>query len=463
MRDNTQQENYVEISRRLNTITTVGAGIISVLMTLACWGAWRNLVIVGAIQLALVPFNAFATMVLLRRWGARPTETLRTAVNMGATLISCHYAGWPFPMWLWLPFVALAFDQADPRISWGMVVVLSIGVDLSALSAGRPSIELASFTFLAIFCMTISTAKHHIVRDMLLKSDRQRKELEHAQAETERQIHARELIEVELRHSQKLEAIGRLAASIAHEINTPVQFVNDSLNFVQGAGTDLLALIERYRSEHPTTPERTAAEAEFDLEYIADNLPKACERSMEGLARIASIVRSMKAFAHPDQTVMAPAEINGAIESTLTIARGEYKQVADIVTELGELPLVTCHVGEVNQVLLNLLVNAAHAIEDVVGPSGGRGRITIRTRAENDQVLISVSDTGAGIPAAIRDRVFEPFFTTKAVGRGTGQGLAIARSVIAKHGGTLTFESTPGTGTTFRILLPVEPAKLRAA
>jgi two-component system NtrC family sensor kinase len=181
---------------------------------------------------------------------------------------------------------------------------------------------------------------------------------------------------------------------------------------------------------------------------------------LEGLERIATIVRSMKEFAHPDQAAMTLADLNQAIKSTLVIAHNEYKYVASVETDFGELPPVPCYLGEINQVVLNLLVNAAHAISDVVKDSGAMGKLTVRTRFDANEVEIAIGDTGTGIPEVAREKVFDPFFTTKEVGKGTGQGLAIAHSVIVKkHGGTLRFESECGKGTKFFIRLPVgEPA-----
>ncbi len=268
---------------------------------------------------------------------------------------------------------------------------------------------------------------------------------------------------------QRLAAIGTLAAGVAHEINTPVQFVSDSMQFLSDACRDLFAVVFAEREvgrlaeagaaadalERALSAARDA-EADADLDYLQEQMPKAFERCGDGLTRIATIVRSMKEFSHPAQKEMAPADLNRAIQSTLTIACNEYKYVADLETDLQPLPPVTCFISDLNQVVLNLIVNAAHAIGDVVGNSGERGRIRVTTRHEGDDVVIDVSDTGAGIPDEIRARVFEPFFTTKAVGKGTGQGLALAWAVVReKHGGALRFDSTVGKGTTFTIRLPV--------
>jgi signal transduction histidine kinase len=267
--------------------------------------------------------------------------------------------------------------------------------------------------------------------------------------------------------------VGRLAAGIAHEINTPVQFVGDSVEFLCGAHRDLFDLVDEWRlaqaalaAGEPVPPvlERVhAAEERSDLPYLLDNVPKAFARSHEGLGRITEIVRSMKDFAHRDGREKQPVDLNRAILGTLTIARGEYKHVAELVTELGELPPVVCHRGEISQVVLNLVVNASHAVADAVGKNGGRGRITVRSRLEDDEITIEVADTGMGIPETVRARIFEPFFTTKEVGRGTGQGLAIARSVVCQHGGDLSFDTETGVGTTFRIRLPLGGAAREAA
>jgi signal transduction histidine kinase len=164
----------------------------------------------------------------------------------------------------------------------------------------------------------------------------------------------------------------------------------------------------------------------------------------------------MKEFAHPDQKDMTLADLNQAISSTLVIARNEYKYVAELELELGDIPHVLCHLGDLNQVVLNIVVNAAHAIADVVKDSGDKGRLGVRTRRDGEHVVVEISDTGGGIPEEVQTRVFDPFFTTKEVGRGTGQGLAIARSVVCdKHGGELTFETAVGRGTTFFVRLPI--------
>ncbi|MBP6633053.1 MAG: PAS domain S-box protein [Kofleriaceae bacterium] len=285
-------------------------------------------------------------------------------------------------------------------------------------------------------------------------------------------LRERKRLEIELRHAQKLESIGRLAAGVAHEINTPVQFASDSVHFVRdvigevlavlAAGGEVLTQIEATSPGGPAGRVLAAA-AEADVPYLAAAIPKALARALEGMDRVAAIVRSLKAFAHPGTGVAAPADLNQAITSTLQVARNEYRYVADVETSLAELPPVTCWIGEVNQAVLNLVINAAHAIADVVAGTERRGTIAVATRADGDHVVIEVRDSGGGIPAHLHERIFEPFFTTKPVGQGTGQGLAIVRAVVVeRHHGTVDFTSTLGQGTTFRLRLPLHGAVGRA-
>jgi PAS domain S-box-containing protein len=273
-------------------------------------------------------------------------------------------------------------------------------------------------------------------------------------------ITERKVAEQNLAASEHLESIGRLAAGVAHEINTPIQYLNDSVYFIRDAMQDLLAHNAKLAAALPVPPE-----PDEDIEDLKRELPPALDRVVDGLARIAEIVRSMKEFSHVDQREMSRIDLNRAINSTLVIARSEYKYVADLHTDFHDLPQVTCHGGQVNQVVLNLVVNAAHAIADRNKASGTteKGLITVTTRIEDGFAVISIGDTGGGIPDAIRKRIFEPFFTTKEVGRGTGQGLSIAHNVIKAHGGKLDFETEIGKGTTFNVRLPLDDAEKESA
>jgi len=278
-----------------------------------------------------------------------------------------------------------------------------------------------------------------------------------------------EVMEAQMRQTQKMEAIGQLAAGIAHEINTPTQFVGDNIHFLNDAFGDFQELIEAHRAlvlavqEGKPTEELVAriesVREDIDSDTLLTDIPDAINQSLEGTERISSIVRAMKEFSHPGSSDKKAIDLNSAIENTITVARNEWKYVADIDTQFDDtLPLVTCLAGEVNQVILNIIVNAAHAIADRQKKEGhtNHGQITIVTQALDNQVAIKISDTGSGIPKDHLEQIFNPFFTTKEVGKGTGQGLSIAYQVITeKHQGQIKVDSIVDEGTTFTILMPV--------
>ncbi len=276
-------------------------------------------------------------------------------------------------------------------------------------------------------------------------------------------------LEAQLAQAQKLESIGQLAAGIAHEINTPIQYIGDNTRFLSDAFADLARAIRAYQrlAEAVRSEKRSPAAIQavneisrkIDLAYLLEEIPTAIQQSLEGIEHVAGIVLAMKKFSYRGTEEKTCVDINEALKSTVTVARNEWKYVAEVQLDLDpDLPQVPCLPGELNQIFLNIVVNAAHAIEAVVGKGTGRkGTIGIRTRRRDRFVEIAISDTGCGIPPEIRSRIFDPFFTTKEVGKGTGQGLAISHNVVVeKHHGTLTFESEPGKGTTFYIRLPVE-------
>jgi len=262
-------------------------------------------------------------------------------------------------------------------------------------------------------------------------------------------------------HAQKLESIGQLAAGIAHEINTPIQYIGDNGKFLEEAFRDLLVYAEacrRRRDQTPAPDPNGADPLDEDLEYFRGEIPKAVEHLLHGVDQVARIVGAMKEFSHPGPLEKIPVDINRGIESTILVSKNEWKYIADVTTDLDpELPPVPCLAGDFNQVILNLIVNAAHAIADVQKDPHTKGSIHITTRKQDGFAEIRVRDTGGGIPKSIQSKVFDPFFTTKPVGRGTGQGLAIAHSVIVqKHKGSIRVESQPGNGATFVIRLPLE-------
>ncbi|MCX5908584.1 MAG: ATP-binding protein, partial [Deltaproteobacteria bacterium] len=284
----------------------------------------------------------------------------------------------------------------------------------------------------------------------------------------ERNITEKRNLESQLSQAQKLEAIGQLAAGIAHEINTPTQYIGDNTKFFQDSFKDVSLLLDQYGSllralkeSHPPDAlirEVEATAGKIDLPYLSREIPRAIEQTLEGVNRVANIVRAMKEFSHPGTKEKTPIQINRAIENALTVSHNEWKYVAEVVTDLDpSLPPVPCLPQEFNQAILNIIINAAHAIADALGqPPSDKGTITISTRRAGDWAEIRIRDTGTGIPAEIQSKVFEPFFTTKKVGKGTGQGLAIAYAfIVKKQGGTIHFETEVGKGTTFIIRLPL--------
>jgi signal transduction histidine kinase len=278
--------------------------------------------------------------------------------------------------------------------------------------------------------------------------------LDEAGRRLEREMAERARIEDELRIAHKLEAVGQLAAGIAHEINTPIQYVSDSVAFIGEAFTEMRSIVQTYRQALHDGARHAALDDNSDLAYLEQHVPAAVDRALMGLDRVATLVRAMKEFGKPSRTEKSFADLNRAITTTLTVASSEYKDVADIELDLGDVPEVPCHIAELNQVFLQLIINAAHAIaERHAAPA--RGTIRIRSWCKDDAVFVSVADDGAGIPEPVRPRVFDPFFTTKPIGRGTGQGLTIARSIIVdRHAGSLGFETEVGRGTTFLVRIP---------
>jgi signal transduction histidine kinase len=283
-----------------------------------------------------------------------------------------------------------------------------------------------------------------------------------------RDVTDRHALAERLLQSEKLGAIGHLAAGVAHEINTPLQYIGDNLHFASNAVGDLLSHTERVRSlvDSVAASEQRGdvlrsledSERDGDIQYVNEALPRAIQRSLEGIGRVTTIVRALKTFAHPNGHEIAPVDIASLVESTVAVATNEWRFVADLEVFIDPgLPAVRCAGGEISQVLLNLIVNAAHAIGERVGASGAKGRIGVEARRVGDACELSVSDTGTGIPEAARSKVFDPFFTTKEVGKGTGQGLAMAHAtVVNHHGGSIRFESELGVGTTFIVTLPLD-------
>ena len=265
--------------------------------------------------------------------------------------------------------------------------------------------------------------------------------------------------------ASKLASVGQLAAGIAQEINTPIQYIGDNLRFLSNAFQSIVGLLKRSEqllgslegegAEHARAALARARD-QADADYLLENIPEATRQSLEGAGQVARIVLAMKEFSHPGERAKAEVDINRSVENTVAVSRNEWKQWASLETKLDEaLPRVNCLAGEINQVLLNLVVNAAHAIEEA--KRGGQGKILITTRRfDEEHVEIAVEDNGVGMTKAVIEQIFDPFFTTKRIGKGTGQGLSICQDVVvAKHGGRISVDSTPGAGSRFSVILPI--------
>ena len=270
----------------------------------------------------------------------------------------------------------------------------------------------------------------------------------------------------QLLQSEKMASIGQLAAGVAHEINNPVGFVKSNLGTMNEYRKDLMRLVDHYRTLEATVVKDKDMQGngalqkaleniqkvkeEIDLSFILDDYSNVINESFEGMARVAKIVADLKDFAHVDKAELEHADLNKGIESTLNIVWNELKYKAEVIKDLGDIPPIECYPQRLNQVFMNILVNAAQSIEN-------KGEIRITTRADNEHVEIRISDTGTGIPPDVLPKIFDPFFTTKDVGKGTGLGLNMAYNIIQKHKGTIDVESEAGKGTTFIIRLQIEP------
>jgi two-component system NtrC family sensor kinase len=254
----------------------------------------------------------------------------------------------------------------------------------------------------------------------------------------------------QLLQSEKLAAIGQLAAGVAHEINNPIGYVFSNIGALAGYVNDLLRLIRAYEKAGLSTPELDRLRCEIDIDFLAEDILSLIAESQDGIDRVKQIVHSLKDFSRADEGGdFVAADLRQCIESTLNVVNNEIKYRAEVHKEFGELPLVPCRPSQINQVIMNLLVNAAQAMEQ-------RGEIMVRTALHEGGALIEVRDTGSGIPAEHLDRIFEPFFTTKPVGQGTGLGLSLSYGIVRDHGGWIKAESELGRGTVFRIWLPLQ-------
>ncbi|MET3131548.1 two-component system NtrC family sensor kinase [Oxalobacteraceae bacterium GrIS 1.11] len=264
----------------------------------------------------------------------------------------------------------------------------------------------------------------------------------------------------QLLQSEKLASIGQLAAGVAHEINNPIGYIFSNFGTLQGYLDSLFAMLQAYQEAEESIAEPVIAarlralREEIDLGFLRDDIPVLMSESREGIVRVRHIVQDLKDFSRVDANQeWVWANLHNGIDSTLNIVSNEVKYKADVVKQYGEIPDIECLPSQINQVVMNLVVNAAHAIGEQ------RGKITLRTGLSGEQVWLEVSDTGSGIARENLSRIFDPFFTTKAIGKGTGLGLSLAYGIVQKHQGTIEVDSEPGRGTTFRITLPIRQAE----
>ncbi len=260
----------------------------------------------------------------------------------------------------------------------------------------------------------------------------------------------------QLLQSEKMASIGQLAAGVAHEINNPTGYVSSNLGTLRGYAEQLLAVLAAYEAiDDSLAPDQgnkiRAVKKQAELEYLKEDLLPLLAESQEGIGRVRQIVQDLKDFSHVDESEWLVADLHKGLDSTLNVVNNEIKYKAVVVKEYGDIPHVKCLASQLNQVFMNLLVNAAHAIAE-------KGTITIRTRQVGEEVWVEVEDTGSGIAPENLNRIFDPFFTTKPVGKGTGLGLSLSYGIVQKHKGHIEVESELGKGTTFRVRLPLEPA-----
>jgi two-component system NtrC family sensor kinase len=288
-------------------------------------------------------------------------------------------------------------------------------------------------------------------------------ELAREQEEQRKLIRQLEETHHQLLQSEKLASIGQLAAGVAHEINNPIGFVNSNLSTLKNYADELLQLIDAYAAAEPllneSSPEKLHLERlkqSTDLDYLREDIVNLIAESIDGASRVRRIVQDLRDFSRIGEVVREWADLHAGLESTLNLVANEIKFKAEVVREFGTLPLVECIPSQINQVFMNLLVNAAHAIS-------GHGTITLRSGSDNEQVWLAVSDNGCGIAPEHLARIFDPFFTTKPIGKGTGLGLSVAYGIIEKHGGRITVDSQPGQGSTFTIWLPLRQRQEAAA
>lgn len=414
-----------------------------------------------------------SSLFVMRRFGVTAgAHAFLSGGAIGLALIMVAHGGIESPATAWLalgPWAAMMLGGRHFGLLWiAIILAIVLGVGLLDLVALMPRSEvpgddthllallaMGGLLTLASMMATSYDTQRSAAFDALIdardEARAQARELQLARDQIEADAKEQRRLELELRSAQKLEAVARLAAGVAHEINSPLQYVSDSLYFMAEAERDLVQLVERYRAGEDL---KVLAE-QLDLAFLLEALPQAQARAREGLGRITRIISAMRELARPEGDTPERIDLNHLTRTALALGEFELSQVAEVETSFApDLPWIVSRPAALGQAILAVLVNAAHAIADV-GPR--RGKVIVTTRREGDHVVLAIEDTGTGITEAIRDRIFDPFFTTKEVGRGSGQGLALARHIVVEqNGGKLDFETELGRGTTFFVRLPIQ-------
>jgi signal transduction histidine kinase len=290
--------------------------------------------------------------------------------------------------------------------------------------------------------------------------ERRTRQLTETSVELQREIDERKQLESQLVQSEKLASLGQLAAGVAHEINNPIGFISSNLGSLDGYFKQLQEMLDAYRDAEEAIGSTELVERlqrlrdKVELEFLREDIPLLIKESKDGISRVGQIVKDLKDFSRADSSQEWQwANVQQGIESTLNIVANELKYKADVVKDYQPLPEIECLPSQINQVIMNLIVNASQAI----GPE--RGTLTLRTGLEGETVWIEVTDTGAGITPEHLKKIFDPFFTTKPVGQGTGLGLSLSYGIVKKHRGDISVRSELGVGTTFRVQLPIHQTK----
>ncbi|WP_164020938.1 sensor histidine kinase [Pyxidicoccus trucidator] len=408
------------VNTRLKNVTLLACILIHLLLVYSIWGQWERIALVTAVFAVVTGTN----QVLASRFFSQHTrtaESLRFVMNMVANIIYGLASDWALPMWLYLPLNALWVDRfvdpgARPRLGWMLALVGGV-----ALADGCPPLVPACFVLLSLLVYFISEGRVFLTHQALRSLAQQHEKL----AQAHRQL---DLAHQRAREQERLSSLGMLAAGVAHEINNPMSYVKSNVNSLLLDLRACKALPEELR------------------EYVDDVLPA----TLDGIRRVTAIVSDLRRFARGDPEAVVEYDLNQEVAVALRIARGQLGPQCEVILELTELPHLLGHPGQVAQVVVNLLMNAAQAMP-------GGGRIRVSTRMENEEAVLEVHDTGVGMTPEVRAKLFEPFFTTKPTGEGTGMGLAVVHGIVTAHRGRIRVDSAPQQGSTFTIHLPRIP------